>query len=239
MKRGTENFVVPKVIGAEVARVFADHIVYLRWPPGMRLIEEDLCAHFNISRSPIRDAFQILEADGLIVRAAWRGVRVAPMNVADLDEVYKCRVALEGLVAAEAARAADEVALATLSGLLDEMRAAMAEKDVDAFFERNVAFTRALHKASANHTLERLVSGIEKQALRYRYLAHQNTHEIVDLAFEGDCKVFAAVASGKAELARREAVKMIRHAHRVIARVVGELEAPEPEPHRSAEPSPA
>jgi len=239
MKRGAADFVVPKVIGAEVARAFADHIIYLRWPPGMRLIEEDLCAHFNISRSPVRDAFQILEADGLIVRAAWRGVRVAPMSVADLDEVYKCRVALEGLVAAEAARAADEEALATLSGLLDEMRAAMAEKDVDTFFERNVAFTRALHQASGNHTLERLVSGIEKQALRYRYLAHQNTREIVDLAFDGDRKVFEAVSARKADLARREAVKMIRHAHRVIARVVGALDAPEPQSPNGAEPSPA
>ncbi|UDQ90245.1 GntR family transcriptional regulator [Xanthobacter autotrophicus] len=223
-----------------MARAFAEHIIYLRWPPGMRLIEEDLCAHFNVSRSPVRDAFQILEGEGLIVRAAWRGVRVAPMSVADLDEVYKCRVALEGLVAAEAARSANEGDLAMLSGLLAEMDAARAEGDVDVFFDRNVAFTRALHKAAANGTLARVVSGIEKQALRYRYLAHRNTHEIMDVVCAGDRKLLDAVAARKADLARREAVKLIRAAHQVIARVVAEVEQAEQSSARPRRaPSPA
>lgn len=227
MKRGPSEFVVPKMIGAEVARAFAEHIVYLRWPPGMRLIEEDLCAHFNVSRSPVRDAFQILDGEGLITRAAWRGVRVAPMSVADLDEIYKCRVALEGLVAAEAARNAGEADLALLSTLLTEMDAARADQDVEVFFDRNVAFTRTLHKASGNGTLSRVVSGIEKQALRYRYLAHQNTYEIMDVVCAGDRKVFEAIAARKPELSRRAAVKLIRHAHQVIARVVAEFEEAE------------
>lgn len=227
MKPAYTGFVQPKVIGAEVARAFADHIIYLRWPPGMRLIEEDLCAHFNVSRSPVRDAFQILEVEGLIVRAAWRGVRVAPMSVEDLDEIYRCRVALEGQVAADAARAADGETLAGLNRLLAAMERASSERDVEAFFTGNVAFTRALHQASGNRTLVRIVSCVEKQALRYRYLTHQRTHEIVDLVLEGDRKVFEAIAAHKPELARRESVRLIRQAHRVIARVVGEIEPSE------------
>ncbi len=215
-------FKLPKVIGAEVAGAFADRIIFLHWPPGTRLIEEDLCAVFGVSRSPVREAFQMLEADGLIVRAAWRGVRVSPMNQKDLDEVYKCRGALEGLVAEEAARIAEPAGIARLALLLEQMRAAREAGDVRAFFDHNVAFTRAVHTASGNNTLVRMVSGIEKQALRYRYLAHQRTQEMQALAYDGHAGVLDAMAAGKADLARRRAVRMIRYAHRVIARVLGD-----------------
>lgn len=222
VSQGNGGFAIPSVIATEITRVMSDGIIYLEYEPGSRIIEEELCAKFGVSRSPIREAFRMLEADGLIVRSARRGVRVTPMSRTDLDEVYACRVALEGLAAAEAARTIDETMLLRLRSLLAEMQVALEARDVPTFFQRNVAFTRAVHAASGNATLVRIVAGIEKQALRYRYLAHLRTMEMLELSFEGHGDVCAAIAERKPLQARRRAERLMRRAHGVIGRALAE-----------------
>jgi GntR family transcriptional regulator, rspAB operon transcriptional repressor len=144
------------------------------------------------------------------------------MSRADLDEVYACRVVLEGLAAAEAARAVDEATIGHLRSLLAGMRVSLEARDVPTFFRRNVAFTRTVHAASRNTTLMRIVAGIEKQALRYRYLAHLRTMEMLELSFEGHRDVCAAITERKPLLARRRAERLIRRAHGVIAKALAE-----------------
>jgi DNA-binding GntR family transcriptional regulator len=216
------DFALPAMIAPEIARVLSRQITFLKLEPDARLTEEELCAQFGVSRSPVREAFRMLEADGLVIRAARRGVRVAPMSRADLDEVYACRVGLEGLAAAEAARAADEDSLAHLTERLTDMQKALDGHDVERFFDRNVAMTQAIHAASGNATLMRIIVGIDKQALRYRYLAHLKTQEMLDLSIEGQREVIAAIAARKPLLARRRAERLIRRAHGVIARSLAE-----------------
>jgi DNA-binding GntR family transcriptional regulator len=217
-------FKLPSVIGAEVARAFSDHIIFLRWEPGKRLIEENLCAEFGVSRSPVREAFHLLEADGLIIRAARRGVRVTPMSQRDLEEVYKCRAVLEGLAASEAAKVADDATLARLQALWTKMDAAMSAGKILAFFNHNVAFTRGVHAASGNATLMRVVGGIEKQALRYRYFAHRRTQEMLELALKGHGDVLEALLARNPDLARKRAIQVINYAHTVISRTLAESE---------------
>ena len=215
-------FALPSVIATEIARVLSDRIVYLELEPGARIIEEELCLQLGVSRSPVREAFRMLEGDGLIVRTARRGVRVTPMSRVDLDEVYACRVALEGLAASEAARTADDAARAALCAHVTEMHAALAAGDVRLFFDRNVAFLRAVHAASGNQTLIRIVAGLQKQSLRYRYLAHLRSHEMLELSVEGYGEVCDAVVARKPLLARRRAERLFRRAHGVIARTLAE-----------------
>jgi DNA-binding GntR family transcriptional regulator len=217
-----QSFMIPSVIAAEIARVLSDAIIFLEYEPGAPIREEDVSEKFGVSRSPVREAFRMLEADGLVLRLARRGVRVGPMSRGDLDEVYACRVALEGVAAAEAARVCDKATVLRLRGMLAEMKRALRDRDVMTFFHRNVAFTRAIHEASGNATLKRIVAGIEKQALRYRYLAHLRTTEMLELSLEGQTEVLAAIADRKPLLARRRAERLIRRAHGVIAGALAE-----------------
>ena len=210
------------MIAPEIARVLSRQITFLKLEPDTRVTEEELCSRFGVSRSPVREAFRMLEADGLVVRTARRGVRVAPMSREDLDEVYTCRVGLEGLAAAEAARAVDDHTMKGLDRLLAEMQRALDQREVERFFDRNVAMTQAIHAAGGNATLKRIIVGIDRQALRYRYLAHLRTQEMLDLSVEGQREVVAAIAVRKPLLARRRAERLIRRAHGVIARTLAE-----------------
>jgi DNA-binding GntR family transcriptional regulator len=65
--------------------------------PGSKLTEEQLAAHFGISRGPLREAINRLEGRGLIERTPHAGVRVAALDETDLAEIYAMREVLEGL----------------------------------------------------------------------------------------------------------------------------------------------
>jgi GntR family transcriptional regulator, rspAB operon transcriptional repressor len=216
------EFIAPSVIATDIARILSDRIVFLELAPGTRIHEEEVGATFGVSRSPVREVLRMLEADGLVVRAARKGVSVTPMSRRDLDEVYACRVGLEGVAAAEAARRLDKHARKTIEVNLAGMNKAFKAKDVSTFFKHNVAFTRAIHAASQNQTLIRVVAGIEKQALRYRYLAHLQTHEMLSMSLEGHSGVADAVLAGEATVARRRAEQLMRRAHGVIAKALAE-----------------
>ncbi|MGZ3338418.1 MAG: GntR family transcriptional regulator [Reyranella sp.] len=216
------DFIAPSVIATEIARILSDRIVFLELAPGTRIHEEEVGATFGVSRSPVREAFRMLEADGLVVRAARKGISVTPMSRRDLDEVYACRVGLEGLAAAEAARHLDTKARKAIEGHLAAMNKAFKARDVPTFFKHNVAFTRTIHAASQNQTLVRIVAGIEKQALRYRYLAHLQTHEMLSMSLEGHSSVADAVLAGEVGVARRRAEQLMRRAHGVIAKALAE-----------------
>jgi DNA-binding GntR family transcriptional regulator len=210
----------PSLIATEIAQILSDQIVYLQIAPGARIHEEEIGENFGVSRSPVRDVFRMLEADGLVIRAARKGVRVTPMSRRDLDEVYACRSGLEGVAAAQAARHLDKKTQKTIETNLAAMKKAFKANDVSTFFKYNVAFTRSIHMATQNQTLIRVVSGIEKQALRYRYLAHLQSKEMLSMSLEGNTELTEAVVARDATLARRRAEQLMRRAHGVLARAL-------------------
>lgn len=70
-------------------------IVTGRLRPGMVLVETALAEQMNVSRAPIREAIQILEADGLVETVAYKGKRVKPLSVREVSETYEMRQVYE------------------------------------------------------------------------------------------------------------------------------------------------
>jgi DNA-binding GntR family transcriptional regulator len=106
-------------VQAETAqRRLRDLILDGTYPLGARLTEVDAAAALTMSRTPVREALRALAADGL-VRPAGRGVVVAALEGAELDEAYQVRAALEALAAELAAgrQRAGRIAPADLASL--------------------------------------------------------------------------------------------------------------------------
>jgi DNA-binding GntR family transcriptional regulator len=195
-------FQIPDVLAKELARFLQDKIVYGELAPGTRLIEEEIVRRYNVSRSPVREAFRILEQDGLLVRDRRRGVRVGLLSVTDLDEIYACRLPLEGLAAEEAAKHRTDAHLPGLEAAMDGLQAAFRAANVGEYFEQNVRLTDRILLASGNATLRRLIGIIGKQALRYRFLAYSRTSAMMQLSVETNREIIDAIVHQRGRTAR-------------------------------------
>lgn len=70
-------------------------ILACRLRPGERLKIHDLCSRLSVSSGAIREALARLFSEGLVVSEAWKGFRVAPVSVEDLDDLTRTRLAIE------------------------------------------------------------------------------------------------------------------------------------------------
>lgn len=76
----------PKSTGAAVADLLRDAILTREFVDGERLPELLLCEKYGVSRIPLREAFQILASEGLIVSTANKGARVRILGPRDIDQ---------------------------------------------------------------------------------------------------------------------------------------------------------
>ncbi|MCU0909157.1 MAG: GntR family transcriptional regulator [Rhodobacteraceae bacterium] len=63
--------------------------------PGAVLVETALAEQMNVSRAPVREAIAILESDGLVETEAYRGKRVKPLTVREVEETWSMRQTFE------------------------------------------------------------------------------------------------------------------------------------------------
>ena len=71
-----------------MAEQIADEILSGRIPGGSQLKQEELAEAFEASRIPIREAFQILENQGLIIRLATRRITVTELDKEQICLIY-------------------------------------------------------------------------------------------------------------------------------------------------------
>ncbi len=116
--------------------------------PGEEIREIELANKYGVSKSPIRDALQRLEFEGLIEILPRRGHRVAPISVADAEDMLDMRGILEGgALRSIVARASDDDLAA-----LDRLRQADTD-DVAGFARYNRLFHLHLCELSGNRRL--------------------------------------------------------------------------------------
>lgn len=218
MDLGTTVVRLPDVLARELARALESAIIFGDLPPDARLTEEELAQRYRVSRSPVREALRLLEQDGLVLREARRGFWVAPMSRRDLDEVYSCRVALEGLAAEQAAQARTPAGVSELRSCLGALAKAAGDGDVRSYFRENVRMTSQIHAMAGNETLRRLLDSIGKQALRYRFLAYSRSPELIAMSLAGNEQIVEAIAKGRPEAARLVTERLIRRSWKAMTR---------------------
>src|SRR6202163_1343683 len=65
--------------------------------PGARLNERELSERLGVSRTPLREAFRMLAADGLLVQLPNRGAQVVTLSPDDVRHAFEVMASLEGL----------------------------------------------------------------------------------------------------------------------------------------------
>lgn len=142
-----------------------------RMPPGFQISEPELALSMGMSRTPVREALIRLEGEGLVELIPRRGVRVLPVSIEDMAEIYEILTALEPEAAAAVAARKPSVAdLAPLSHATDAMEAALKRNDPAAWAEADDHFHRSLLDLHGNRRLCEFASHLFDQSARVRLI---------------------------------------------------------------------
>ena len=143
-----------------------------RLNPGQRLKEEELAGELGISRTPVREALLMLQAEGLVDAAPNRGATVRSHSAEDLDDLYKLRAVLEGYATRRAASRLADGAIAGLrescvrfNGLLDE------GADMGELVKENFVFHQTILEGAGSARLTTMVRQVIELPLVYRSYA--------------------------------------------------------------------
>jgi DNA-binding GntR family transcriptional regulator len=150
-----------------VAEEIRQAIVEGRLAPGSRLKEEELARELGISRTPIREALLVLQAEGLVDSAPNRGATVRVHDAEDLDDMYRLRALLEGYAAGRAAeRASDDLVNGLWSSC--ERFEDVPDGDVHALVKENLVFHNAILEAAGSERVARMVRTVIELPLVYK-----------------------------------------------------------------------
>lgn len=194
-------------------------------PPGSVLLQAQMARMLGVSRTPMREAFRLLQEEGLIEARPDQRARVRSVDPLDLDTVYGTRIAVEALAADMTARTLGETDFQRIQQALDLMRVHNEDPRPEQWFAAHREF-HAIITQAAGPDLQRFLTSLREHSERYIRLgqlgipgawtrAQQEHQEILDALRRGD----GAAVTGT----------LARHLARTALSVLADI-APEYEP---------
>jgi DNA-binding GntR family transcriptional regulator len=189
--------------------------------PGARLNERELSEQLGVSRTPLREAFRMLAADGLLVQLPNRGAQVVSLSRDDVRHAFEVMASLEGLSGELAAARVTEADIDGLRLLQAEMEQAHSRRDLPAYYRANRAIHDRINAIAGNpiltHTFKTLNARLH--ALRFRSNLVQAKW---DHAVEEHREMIEALAAGDGERLRDVLVRHVRTKLRTVLETMGE-----------------
>ncbi len=163
-----ENFIKHESLVEQIVQGLEKKILEGVLKPGERIIEGTLCERLGVSRSPVREAFRILESKGFVKSEPRKGISVAKITHQEAEEIYMIRAHLESLAVYLAVKKQNPEVLKRLKELHRQMTAVAAKENLSTYFNLNLKFHETLINACGNKRLIELINNFDKQSRRYR-----------------------------------------------------------------------
>jgi DNA-binding GntR family transcriptional regulator len=138
---------------------------------GEQMIEAEVSELLNMSRTPTREAMLRIANEGLIELKPRHGMRIKPISIDDMQEIYEVLTGIEATAAALCAqKGLTEDQLTLMRTAVEEMDHALLENDLKAWAQSDERFHRYLVEFSNNKRLNSLVSNFIEQSHRVRMM---------------------------------------------------------------------
>jgi DNA-binding GntR family transcriptional regulator len=191
--------------------------------PGSQILEQELAMMLGVSRTPLREALVRLENEGLLEIIPRHGVRIIPMSVADMKEIYQVLVSLESAAAAAlASQPPSDAALDVLDTIYDRMDALLKAGDITGWALEDERFHLKIVELAGNRRLREIVSNCWDQAHRARmFTLRLQTHPQPAQSMKEHRQIITALR--KRDAARAESL-LRGHRERGLARQIEIIE---------------
>lgn len=155
---------------ATVAEQLRDLITEGAIAPGARLNERVLGERLGVSRTPLREAFRLLAAEGLVLLQPNRGAQVVRLSDDDIRESFEVMSGLEAMSGELACRHVTVEEVAEIKALTFEMLACHARRDLPGYYRLNRVIHDRINRAAHNRLLTQVYAtlNLRIQNLRFR-----------------------------------------------------------------------
>jgi DNA-binding GntR family transcriptional regulator len=193
--------------------------------PGVAISQKKLAQETGFGRTPLREALRLLQEEGLVQAELNQRVRVARLDVANLEALYASRIMLETLALSLTIPHLTQVDFDALELFQRQMRTASRQKDGNAWEEGNKQFHGLLSshvEGQLSEAIQRFISGSE----RYRRHMVRTTTRAWEVAEAEHATILAACREGNQQLAMQ---RLARHLARTALTLIVQV-APTYEP---------
>lgn len=160
--------------------------------PGERIIETEYSNKFQISRTPIREAIRMLELEGLIESQATGGVIVKVITPEEISEIYKIRIALEGIIIEEVIKKGTTQDIKKIEKVLKDTKKAFENKNTEKVFQLFTEFNQNLYNIANLPKVTNMINNINLYLKRFRKLSIDNPSRKEE-AFEDHIQILEAI----------------------------------------------
>lgn len=169
--------------------------------PGSRLRMSELCDTYQVSLGAVREALSRLTAEGLVVAEAQKGFTVAPVSIAELDDLTETRIDIEGLCLAKSIRGGDLDWESKIVAAHHQLRNTTEREEIggtilqaEDWAKAHGRFHESLVAACGNSILLEIRGTLYARSERYRALAIPLDRKCRDIASEHEHLVQAVLA---------------------------------------------
>lgn len=138
-----------------------ENILSGKYNAGESLIEKKLGDELNVSRTPIREALRQLELEGLVESIPNKGVTVKGISQKDMEDIYKIRMALEGLAARWAVAQINDEEVKKLNEAYELMEFFTGKGDIDHISQLNTEFHDIIYAATKSVVLQHILKDFQ------------------------------------------------------------------------------
>lgn len=198
-----------------------DDIVGWELVPGTVLGEVETAERLGVSRTPVREAFHRLNAEGLVEDNAGRGIVVTPVSIEAVNDIFEVRRGIEPIAAAAAAERRDEALFRALQADFNRVPQRLVDQTITRaeYYALVRRFDDCLDVSIHNDYLLSILRNLRQRLIRVRRLAKDNPERLIRAAQE-HAVIIDAIAEGDSDLARHAT---ITHLSRAQAHILSHL----------------
>lgn len=163
-------------------------------PPGTVLLQAKLARTLGVSRTPLREAFRLLQEEGLIDAAPDKRAKVRAVDPGDLDSTYGTRIMLEALGVSVTIRTVTDHEIERIWAALATMRTLAKSDLAEQWYPAHREFHR-LTTAAVAPQLARQISSLREHCdryIRFDRVGHADAVARADAEHEALAAAFAA-----------------------------------------------
>lgn len=203
MKKTRQTIETQKTLRAQIVDSLKEAIATGRLKPGEKISETKLSEDLGISRTPLREAIQTLEAEGFLKVIPRKGAVVSDFSRKDIEDIYDIKATLEGLAARLATEDLTKAKIQKLENINGQLKALTlkGESSVGRFFKLHNEFHDIFLQAGNNDRLYQLNCHLMDPFKRFRLssLAMPGRFEESVKAHDEIIEAFKAKDAKKAE----------------------------------------